>query len=209
MTALAPIFSSYTPGFYTSRLAAIALVAANDNKPRHDLPPVIALSGPAGSGKSTVSAYLASRHGYKLTKFAGPLKNMCRAIGLDDRHIEGDLKEEPLEELAGHTPRHAMQTLGEAWGRKCIGEDFWVDLWRQSAMKLDLVVVDDCRYPNEAAAVRRMGGRILRLAGRGGISGKHASEAQDFIADHIISNSDSIKDLHERVDRTLEEWSSR
>lgn len=172
--------------------------------PMHAIPPVIALTGSAGSGKSTVSDYLAAHYGYTKTKFAKPLKDMCRAIGLDEDEIEGHLKEVPTPYLGMQTPRHAMQTLGTEWGRKCMGEDFWVELWENRVMLP--TVVDDCRFPNEAAAVRRMGGRVIRLDGRGGIDGNHASEAGCGIADEVICNDGSIADLQARVRQVLEGW---
>lgn len=168
------------------------------------LPPVVALSGAAGSGKSTVSEYLAVRYGYTRTKFAKPMKDMCRAIGMTEAMIEGEEKEVPVDWLGGKTPRYAMQRLGTEFGRDCMGEDFWVDLWRESAVLP--TVVDDCRFPNEAAAVRRMGGRVLRLTGRGGIAGGHSSEASDFIADDVIENTGTIAELQARVAEVIEGW---
>jgi len=169
------------------------------------LPPVIALSGAAGSGKSTVSDFLAVRFGYTKTKFAKPLKDMCRALGLDECHIEGDLKETPQDWLGGKTPRHAMQTLGTDWGRNCMGEDFWVDMWSHS-IRGRCVIVDDCRFANEAARVRKMGGRVIRIVGRGGIAGGHASEVADFIADAVVENTGTIAELQARVLEVIEGW---
>ncbi len=47
--------------------------------------------------------------------------------------IEGSLKAKPCSLLAGKTPRHAMQTLGTEWGRNCIGDGFWINLWREGS----------------------------------------------------------------------------
>lgn len=168
------------------------------------LPRIIALSGAAGSGKSTVSDFLAVRFGYQKTKFARPLKEMCRALGMTEAMIEGDQKETPVDWLAGRSPRHAMQTLG-SWGRDCMDEDFWVDMWEHSVKGLR-VIVDDCRYPNEASRVRMMGGRVIRLVGRGGISGNHASEQINFIADAVIENTGTIAELQARVLEVIEGW---
>lgn len=172
---------------------------ANDNYPR-----VIALSGVAGSGKSTASAFLQFK-GYKLEKFAGPLKDMLRSIGLGEMEIEGQFKEKPNPLLGEHTPRHAMQTLGTEWGRKCMGEDFWINLWRSRASNGN-VVVDDCRFANEAAAVRSLGGIVIRLEGRGGIEGGHESERLDFIVDAVVPNTGSVAQLHALLDETLMGW---
>ncbi|WP_201271833.1 AAA family ATPase [Sinorhizobium meliloti] len=179
-------------------LAASERTAANDNYPR-----LVALTGAAGSGKSTATRYLVEHHGYTLVKFAGPLKDMCRALGLDDRQIEGDLKEVPCDILAGRTPRHAMQTLGTQWGRDCIAEDFWIRLWKMRAVQHKRVVVDDCRFPNEADAVRKLGGMIIKLEGRGGIAGSHASEAGCGQHDAVVTNDGCVTELYTSVEQEV------
>ncbi|MBD9542980.1 deoxynucleotide monophosphate kinase [Ensifer sp. ENS04] len=181
--------------------------AANDNYPR-----LVALTGAAGSGKSTATRFLVERHGYTLVKFAGPLKDMLRAIGLSEEQIEGGLKEEPCEWLQGATPRHAMQTLGTQWGRACIGEGFWSSIWRrrvETALALQRrVVVDDCRFPNEAEAVRQLGGMIIKLEGRGGIAGEHASEAGCGQHDAVVFNDDGLVDLYAGVEEEVRRWAA-
>jgi len=178
-------------------------VAANDNKPA---PRVVAFTGLAGSGKSTAARYLESK-GYTRIRFAGPLKDMMRAVGLSEEQIEGSRKEEPASILYGKTPRHAMQTLGTEWGRNCIHENFWVGLWHDRADRVlesgGRVVVDDCRFPNEAAMVRRLGGRIYRIVGRGGIGYNHASERGNLICDAEIDNVGDLASLHSGIERAL------
>jgi hypothetical protein len=151
---------------------------------------IIAFTGPIGSGKSFAAKYLEEAHGFDVHKMAGPLKNMLRAVGLTERHIEGDLKEVPCEVLCGKTPRLAMQTLGTEWGRDIIGADLWVNLWRHTLPKGD-VVCDDVRFPNEAAMLRSMGGIIVKIE-RDGFEAKttHASEAFIGIAPHITIRND-------------------
>ncbi|NTA48114.1 deoxynucleotide monophosphate kinase [Agrobacterium tumefaciens] len=172
------------------------------------MPPVIALTGLAGSGKSTASKYLVETHGYQLVKFAGPLKDMLRAIGFGEDDIEGSDKELSNSLLCDKTPRHAMQTLGTEWGRKCIGENFWTGLWVDTATgiiaKGGRVVVDDCRFPNEADGVRKLGGVVWRLVGRGGIAGAHESEAGCGAADVDIRNIGGIDGLHHQLDAYLQ-----
>lgn len=178
---------------------------ANDN-----LPPIVAFTGVAGSGKSTATRYLVERHGYTLVKFAGPLKDMMRALGFGEEDIEGNCKELSNSLLCDKTPRHAMQTLGTEWGRKCIGEDFWINLWRDSADRIvkqgGRVVVDDCRFPNEAQAIRRLGGDIFKIEGRGGIAGEHASERGCGDQDLVIENDNTPDVLFGRVEEALKRY---
>ncbi|RWO20632.1 deoxynucleotide monophosphate kinase [Mesorhizobium sp.] len=181
------------------------LAATNEN-----IPLVVAISGVAGSGKSTAAQHLVDIHGYTRVRFAGPLKDMMTALGFTKDDTDGEAKERPHELLCGKTRRHAMQTLGTEWGRKCIGEDFWVGLWRRAADDViasgGRVVVDDCRFPNEAVTVRRIGGDIYRIVGRGGLVGGHESERMDFIPDVVIENTSDILALWSKVDEALTRW---
>jgi len=178
---------------------------ANDN-----LPKVVALAGVAGSGKSTAAQYLVDMHGYTRLRFAGPLKAAMAALGFSPHDIDGVAKEAPHALLCGKTPRHAMQTLGTEWGRNCIGADFWIGLWQRAANDVlenrGRVVVDDCRFPNEAAVVRKMGGEIFRIVGRGGIAGDHASERQEFVADVVLENDGDLVTLFAGVENALTRW---
>lgn len=170
---------------------------------------LIALTGLAGAGKSTVAKHLVAAHGYRVEKFAGPLKDMLRGLGLTERHIEGDLKEVPCGLLGGKTPRYAMQTLGTEWGRGLISPSLWADAWSSRAAA-GRVVCDDCRFPNEADAVRRLGGVIIRVVRPGLAStGGHASEAGqvDVKPNRLLWNDETddgcLGQLHSRVDALI------
>lgn len=176
---------------------------------------IIALAGPAGSGKSEVARHLEQEHGFTRIRFAGPLKAMLRAFlastGMPpdevERAIEGDLKQVPLPALGGATPRHAMQTLGTEWGRDMIHPDLWASAWMagtRAALKAGAlgVVVEDCRFPNEAAAVRALGGLIVRLDRPAGALAlaAHASEGQPIPFDVELANDRTLATLVARVD---------
>lgn len=165
---------------------------------------IIALTGYAGSGKSTVADYLIKKHGFTLIKFAGPLKQMMRALGLGEREIEGDLKEKPCALLGGKSPRQAMQLLGTEWGRDRIHPELWVNVaMAAAAAVLDQggkVVIDDARFPNEIAAVRDMGGKVIRVSRPGvGPVNAHTSDNQRLPHDLEIFNTRSIAGLQEAV----------
>lgn len=168
--------------------------------------PIIGIGGLAGSGKSTAAAYLAERHGFARVRFAGPLKAMLRAyfaeIGVGpavtEAMIEGDLKEAPSALLAGRSPRYAMQHLGTGFGRDLMHPDFWVEAWQNAvvaAMERGAwgVVAEDCRFENEAAAVRGLGGSVLRIERPGlqALAGGHASEAGIAQAYSILNDGDT------------------
>lgn len=161
---------------------------------------IIAFTGYAGSGKTTAAKILIE-NGWARGKFAAPLKNMLRCLllgqGLNtrevERMIEGDLKEVPSPLLCGKSPRHAMQTLGTEWGRTCIDEDLWVDAAMRGVS--GPTVFDDCRFPNEAAAIRKAGGAIIEIQrpGVGPVNG-HVSEVL-VEPDWIIYNQGNLETL--------------
>jgi hypothetical protein len=170
-------------------------------------PSVIALCGRAGAGKSAAAELLAL-HGYKTVKFATPLKNMLRALGLTERQIEGDQKEQPAELLGGKTPRQAMQTLGTEWGRGLIGDDLWIRAWSLEVERIvsrgGRVVVDDCRFENELAVALQYG-RAVRINRPGlYIESTHQSEtALDAVDMLQVWNTGTPVDLMDCILRTV------
>jgi len=169
---------------------------------QHDIdamsgPHLVGITGRAGSGKSAASDALVEA-GWVRMKFASPLKDMLRAIGLTDQHIEGDLKEVPCDLLCGQTPRHAMITLGTEWGREMIGGNFWMNIAANriaTAMAAGInVVVDDVRFDNEADLIRRLGGVVLGLERDNVLAIDHKSEA-GVTADMIYRNDGSAAEL--------------
>ena len=182
---------------------------------RNASPKVIALSGRAGSGKSLASETLVQA-GWKRVKFADGLKNMLRSLydtaGLTldeiERRLEGDLKEQPDPLLKGKTPRWAMQSLGNEWGRELIHRDLWLSLAIKAVrnhMSVGYnVVVDDCRYVNEADAVRNIGGSVWLVKRpvplpKGFVTQPHESERFEFEPDGTIFNTGSPTDLAQNV----------
>lgn len=128
---------------------------------------LVAFCGRIGAGKSTAARLLVEQYGFRLVKFADPLKDMLRALGMTEAEIEGDRKEVSCKLLGGRTPRYAMQTLGTEWGRDLISPDLWVNSWIKRAKTImsdgGKVVVDDLRFPNEEEIIRRLGGNIVEI----------------------------------------------
>lgn len=183
---------------------------------------LIGLVGYKGSGKSTVAKYLCDKYAFTPIKFAGPLKDMFRAfyrsIGLYDaeieRRIEGDLKEVPDPFLNGRTPRYAMQTLGTEWGRDLIAKDFWIDTFTRRVAnykEFAPLVVDDCRFTNEVAAIQKVGGLIVKVW-RPDLKPdlSHPSEAEIALLpqDVIVSNDADFATLYHNVDAMVRSFGS-
>ena len=73
--------------------------------------------------------------------------------------------------LGGRTPTMAQQTLGTERGRDLIAPDLWLAAWDREARRrlaegAPAIVNDSLRFENEAAAIRGLGGVVIRLDGR-------------------------------------------
>ena len=171
-------------------------------------PKLIGIAGRLGSGKTLAADILCSKYGFVKVKFAQPIKDMMRSLGLDDRHIEGDLKDVPCDLLDGETPRWAMQSLGTEWGRSLISENLWLNRWRQTVEQhLNLnsnVVVDDMRFPNEYEMVKDLNGQVIVLLRNDKKGAAHSSEGLDLQAissDIVLDNEDwSSHKLSQAID---------
>lgn len=131
---------------------------------------IIGLYSPAPqSGKSTVAQQLALQHDYAIRPFAQPLRNMLTpllaTLGLTEQQINHHLHQDKTAKISGLDcdARHLMRTLGTEWGRQRVCDDLWVKAWTASVLGCARVVADDVRFPNEAQAVKLMGGQVWKI----------------------------------------------
>ena len=171
------------------------------------LPYLIGLYSPTpGCGKTTVANLLAE---HRRVSFAAPLKeavsHILHELGLPGFHYAYTDKEAIIPGISV-SARHMMQTLGTEWGRACIHPYFWVMIARAKAERImkdgRSVVIDDVRFPNEAAMIRELGGELWRID-RPGVTynGDHSSESglEDIAPDRVIVNDGSIYQLKEKI----------
>lgn len=173
-------------------------------------PSVIAITGSAGAGKTTIAKHLEIEHHYVRVRFAEILKGMLRELGLSQEEVDGSLKDAPCSLLLGKTPRHAMQTLGTEWGRYLIHPEIWVHAWKvKVTQQLTLghkVVCDDCRHKNEGLEARSFqGAEVWRVKRNSGIGMEHSSEKEFSLiqADRVLTNFATIEALYSDVDKAL------
>lgn len=113
------------------------------------------------------------------------------------------------------TPRYALQQLGTEWGRHCY-PDVWAQLgvrkaqaWGNRGYGSKIAVFSDCRFINEAVAIRAAGGKIwcVTRSGSGltGAAGTHPSEVEQeqIQADFELQNTGTLEDLKRAVNEAL------
>lgn len=187
---------------------------------------LIALTGLHGAGKDTVADALPAR---KLA-FADTLYDeVSEAWGVTVAWLKDrDRKDAPQEALAvrfckdvdfflyilccsesARSPRQILQWWGDY--QRAYDPDYFVDAVRvqiEAAWGIDKrFVITDCRFPNEAAMVRQLGGQIWQVVRPGHEPPRtgHASETtgDEFAPDVVLVNSQGIAELQAAA---LEEW---
>lgn len=158
---------------------------------------IVGIAGPKRSGKDT----LASALNVEVHSFAAPIRQFVAGLlGWTLDELE-DRKETPVQWLDGVTPRQMMQSLGTEWGRQMVHPELWL---RSLAARLpeDGAVVCDVRFDNEAEAIRKLGGKVIRLSRPGAGQGDdHASERpiSDHLVDFEIANDGTVAQLLEKA----------
>jgi hypothetical protein len=138
---------------------------------------IIGICGLIGSGKDTIADYLQNIHQYRRESFAHTLKDAVAAVfGWDRELLEGRTKEsrawrEQVDlwwaerlDMPNLTPRWVLQYWGTEVFRRGFHDDLWIASLENKLRKTtDDVVISDCRFPNEIAAIKRAGGIVVRV----------------------------------------------
>ena len=138
---------------------------------------IIGVCGFIGSGKDTIADYLVNLHHFRRESFANTLKDAVSAVfGWDRMMLEGRTKQarEWREQVDAWwaerlgiphlTPRWILQNWGTEVCRKNFHDDIWIaSLENKLRASTDDIVISDCRFPNEIAAIKKAGGRVVRV----------------------------------------------
>jgi hypothetical protein len=138
---------------------------------------IIGICGFIGSGKDTVADYLTNFHEFRRESFANSLKDcVAQVFGWDRTMLEGRTKQarewrEQLDpwwadrlNMPELTPRWVLQHWGTEVCRHGFHDDIWIaSLENKLRHSQDDVVISDCRFPNEIAAIKRANGTVVRV----------------------------------------------
>lgn len=185
---------------------------------------IIGLSGYMQSGKDTAGKMIQEMVGMKvgtmfvsyfnIKKFATKLKKIAGImLGVDASKFEDqDYKESYLPpEWGKMTVRQFLQNLGTKAIRHHVHEDAWV-IATMADYKPDGPgwIMTDCRFPNEAQAIKDRGGIIIRINREvPGVSQKFIDRSEsevsldDWKFDYVVNNLGSLDDLRNQIKEIL------
>lgn len=165
---------------------------------------IIGLSGKRGTGKTTLADILHKHFEWTSVSFAAKMKYIVRsAFHLSSSHTDGELKETPLKEYGGATPRDIMIATGRFFRQ--FDDLFWVKQALEFipfGVNVDPVVISDVRYKNEADYIKKLGGKVIRLERGGGlniykgvITDPSETELDTYDFDRVIKAEDNVSPM--------------
>lgn len=169
--------------------------------------PLIGIAGRARSGKDTVANFIIAAIGGYRYSFADPIRAMLAPLGVDMNDPYWQARKEDVIPALGVSPRRMMQTLGTEWGRNLINPDLWLVMAHQRLLRNGPgMVISDVRFENEAAWIRKHGGRIIHVI-RPEAKAVEAHASEDGIemldTDAQLFNSGTLEELQLSVRKLL------
>lgn len=178
---------------------------------------LIGITGHKFSGKSTVAKMLSEMLNYRVVSFADKLKDVtCVLSGCTREQLEDyDFKESVLvpnhlKPYCGNaefpTYRAFLQHFGSEVMRG-VNDNIWIDCTLSNCG--EDCIVSDCRFPNEAKAVKARGGIVIKVERPDAkAEDSHQSETRidEIVPDIIIENNSDLKALQGNVSALVELW---
>ena len=184
---------------------------------------LIGLTGYKQAGKDTIAGRLVNEYGFVRLAFADHLKSMALAIDpVTASFISSTIWSDPTVavehlsdivstdgwEVAKEEPtvREFLQRLGKEGVRDHISDTYWLDYVMDRVddeFKDRDVVISDCRFANEGAAVRDRRGTIWQVDREGCEGGEHSSEQLPIAPDWVFTNNRTVDNLYFKVDKAM------
>lgn len=177
---------------------------------RYERPTIIGLAGYAQVGKDTLGAALV-KLGFQRVSFADGVREALAAVNpivgktsedipIRVRDIVGAATSGPDWEAVKRITegRELLQRLGTEMGRNLFGENVWVERGMAKCQPGASYVITDVRFPNEAEAIRKAGGVIVRIMRQGTEpANAHSSEllVDEIHPDLVFRNDGSLQDV--------------
>ena len=175
--------------------------------------------------------WLEERSGWEVKKWAGKLKTIASILTgipvekFEDQEFKksllgpewGTVTDIPLNSIpvfadiqfnALMSIRELLQKIGTDALRDNLHKNVWINALMVDYNPTLNWVITDTRFPNEAEAIKKAGGIIIRIE-RPGVKpvNPHPSETslENWKFDHVINNDGSLTDLTKKIKKVLKE----
>lgn len=190
---------------------------------------MIGIIGKKGSGKSTVAQFLQTHHNAKIYSLSSPIKQIAQIFGFSHQSLFGHQSDKEAPTKMGISAREFLQKFGTEFGREIFPQLFpgfkldyqniWIQLfhneyknqtqnknpnksYQKNASKPPLFVIDDIRFPDEAAYIKQQNGILVKVVRNANLTKDlHKSEMEQdaIIPDVILENFGTLDALIARL----------
>ncbi len=182
---------------------------------------IVGFVGRKGAGKDTAADILVHKQGYVRTKFAQPIKDICKIAFQVPAALFDGPETETVVEKHQISPRQMMQMVGTDFFRSNIHENFWIqhfEDWVRAQPPSTRVVVTDIRFQNELDIVHRLGGLVVKIERVDG-EGRHRDTTDQHVTesgiddlkhvDVFVHNDGSVQDLWDQVEHVVRQFEKK
>ena len=167
---------------------------------------IIGLSGYAQSGKDATANLLCLNYEYERRAFADPIRHAMYRLNpiIQGKTHLAELIDDYGWDVIKQNPeaRRLLQVFGTEVGRKMFGDNFWIKTALKDLVGTERIVISDVRYPNEADAIKQLGGTVWRInrKNHSAVNGHPSEHAMDnYMFSHVIYNDGTLDDLSDEV----------
>ena len=178
---------------------------------------LIGITGNKFSGKSTVAKMISEMLDYKVVSFADKLKDITCILGgctredLEDYDFkENKLVPDYLRPYCLNAEKPTFRAFLQHFGSEVmrgVNDNIWIDCTLSNCG--DNAIISDCRFPNEAKAIKERGGIIVKVV-RDNVTTSDTHQSETMIdsidAEYVLVNTKSIETLRGAVRSLVEFW---
>lgn len=124
------------------------------------------------------------------------------------RETIGSRRLENVPRSGAMTVREVLQVVGTDIFREMFFDNIWAQApFRKNYGDADIVILTDCRFPNEKEEIEGNEGVTVRLERNTGLEDSHRSETalDGYVFNRTYENNGTIDELHDFIRSTLEE----
>ena len=160
---------------------------------------IIGLGYRARAGKDTVGAYLVEHHGFTRIAFADILRDIAGLLTGEDAYDLGFKERACVFDMTGGQLLQGLSILRQ------LDPDIFIKAALPKIMSAERAVITDCRFLNEARALKALGAYLWEIQRPGLPVDLHPSEQEGrMIAwDSILSNTCGRTSLYAQVEELM------
>ena len=157
---------------------------------------IIALGYRARAGKDTVGAHLVKHHGFTRIAFADIIRDIAGMLTGEDAYDLGFKDRACVFNMTGGQLMQSLSIL-----RK-IDPDIFIKAALPKIMSAERAVITDCRFLNEAVALKKLGALLVKVNRPGLPADMHVSEQEgaQIKWDVVLENNGDLVDLYRMAD---------